>query len=389
MFSVSTVLSWIRWRNAVCRAENRGSSSTNNSTCCPLQASVVSVSFSFIHSPNLCISGRIPHRQRSVRSSVQPQFVSARQCRWGDAGFGQFRCDNGDWSKEGRGRWSCTNDFHRWECEECSGKIHKPVGAFVPHSCPNSLISVCFHCSPINAGRLATGLQSPSRKSSATAILCRNWSFRLTTNSFKTSQNLTRRKIAHRFEREKRHALFLTQYDTLFFCELSFEKSVHSNNSSFQTALHSDWQLCSPPSASPRSGSVQWLCFRFDSKTFIQWWWFIAILGRNATAPVRETCAQALGHLLHLTDEHRKEHILETLVKMLEIKGDKVERRSVCYCQMQRIPAVALQTKRSARHEVLLRSGDCLRFIRPLLQTRCFLPQRPSWRCEFWAVRPY
>ncbi|PAV58235.1 hypothetical protein WR25_16483 [Diploscapter pachys] len=48
------------------------------------------------------------------------------------------------------------------------------------------------------------------------------------------------------------------------------------------------------------------------------------VSGRNATAPVRETCAQALGHLLHLTDEHRKEHILETLVKMLEIKGDKL-----------------------------------------------------------------
>ena len=84
------------------------------------------------------------------------------------------------------------------------------------------------------------------------------------------------------------------------------------------------------------------------------------ILGRNATAPVRETCAQALGHLLHLTDEHSKEYILEILVKMLEIKGDKVERHAACYFQMQRIPAVALPAKRSARHEVLLRSGDCL-----------------------------
>ena len=144
MFSVSTALSWVRWRNAVCRAESRGSSSMSNSTCCPLQASVVSVSsFSFIHSPNLCISGRISHRQRSVRSRVQPQFVSARQPRWGDTGSGQFGRDNGkygDWSEEGRGRcrWSCINDFRRWECEECGGKIHKQVDICPPLECPQS-----------------------------------------------------------------------------------------------------------------------------------------------------------------------------------------------------------------------------------------------------------
>ncbi|CAI4228285.1 unnamed protein product [Auanema sp. JU1783] len=48
------------------------------------------------------------------------------------------------------------------------------------------------------------------------------------------------------------------------------------------------------------------------------------VSGRSATAPVRETCAQALGHLLHKCDEERKSCILRHVQTMLETKGEKM-----------------------------------------------------------------
>ncbi|KAF1765325.1 hypothetical protein GCK72_005277 [Caenorhabditis remanei] len=46
------------------------------------------------------------------------------------------------------------------------------------------------------------------------------------------------------------------------------------------------------------------------------------ISGRNATAPVREQCAQALVHMLRNTDEKRREVVLEIVVQMVSTPGD-------------------------------------------------------------------
>uniref|UniRef100_A0A1I7WFG9 HEAT repeat-containing protein 6 n=1 Tax=Heterorhabditis bacteriophora TaxID=37862 RepID=A0A1I7WFG9_HETBA len=48
------------------------------------------------------------------------------------------------------------------------------------------------------------------------------------------------------------------------------------------------------------------------------------VSGRNATAPVRETCAQALGHLLHKTNESRRIIILNHLRILIGMKGEKL-----------------------------------------------------------------
>ncbi|CAB02491.2 BTAF (TBP-associated factor) homolog [Caenorhabditis elegans] len=47
------------------------------------------------------------------------------------------------------------------------------------------------------------------------------------------------------------------------------------------------------------------------------------ISGRNATAPVREQCAQALVHMLRNTDEKRREVVLEIVVQMVRTPGEK------------------------------------------------------------------
>ncbi|CAI2345733.1 unnamed protein product [Caenorhabditis sp. 36 PRJEB53466] len=46
------------------------------------------------------------------------------------------------------------------------------------------------------------------------------------------------------------------------------------------------------------------------------------ISGRNATAPVREQCAQALVHMLRGTDQKRRELLLQIVVQMVETPGD-------------------------------------------------------------------
>ncbi|CAL2033128.1 unnamed protein product [Caenorhabditis brenneri] len=46
------------------------------------------------------------------------------------------------------------------------------------------------------------------------------------------------------------------------------------------------------------------------------------ISGRNATAPVREQCAQALVHMLRNTDEKRREVVLEIVVQMVSTPGE-------------------------------------------------------------------
>uniref|UniRef100_A0A8R1I4E9 Helicase ATP-binding domain-containing protein n=1 Tax=Caenorhabditis japonica TaxID=281687 RepID=A0A8R1I4E9_CAEJA len=46
------------------------------------------------------------------------------------------------------------------------------------------------------------------------------------------------------------------------------------------------------------------------------------ISGRNATAPVREQCAQALVHILRNTDETRRELLLGIVVQMVSTSGD-------------------------------------------------------------------
>ncbi|UMM18227.1 hypothetical protein L5515_014390 [Caenorhabditis briggsae] len=46
------------------------------------------------------------------------------------------------------------------------------------------------------------------------------------------------------------------------------------------------------------------------------------ISGRNATAPVREQCAQALVHMLRNTNEKRREVVLEIVVQMVSTPGD-------------------------------------------------------------------
>ncbi|KHJ90554.1 HEAT repeat protein [Oesophagostomum dentatum] len=47
------------------------------------------------------------------------------------------------------------------------------------------------------------------------------------------------------------------------------------------------------------------------------------VSGRSATAPVRETCAQALGHFLHKTDTIRQTTVLGHLRNLLSMKGDR------------------------------------------------------------------
>ncbi|KJH49727.1 protein, SNF2 family [Dictyocaulus viviparus] len=47
------------------------------------------------------------------------------------------------------------------------------------------------------------------------------------------------------------------------------------------------------------------------------------VSGRNATAPVRETCAQALGHFLHKTDCMRQSVVLGQLRSLLLIQGER------------------------------------------------------------------
>ncbi|RCN29097.1 hypothetical protein ANCCAN_25152 [Ancylostoma caninum] len=48
------------------------------------------------------------------------------------------------------------------------------------------------------------------------------------------------------------------------------------------------------------------------------------ISGRSATAPVRETCAQALGHFLHKTDPNRQTVVLGHLRNLLLMQGERV-----------------------------------------------------------------
>ncbi|WKX94873.1 hypothetical protein Q1695_011831 [Nippostrongylus brasiliensis] len=47
------------------------------------------------------------------------------------------------------------------------------------------------------------------------------------------------------------------------------------------------------------------------------------VSGRSATAPVRETCAQALGHFLHKTDSERQAVVLDKLRVLLLMQGER------------------------------------------------------------------
>ncbi|EPB66257.1 HEAT repeat protein, partial [Ancylostoma ceylanicum] len=47
------------------------------------------------------------------------------------------------------------------------------------------------------------------------------------------------------------------------------------------------------------------------------------VSGRSATAPVRETCAQALGHFLHKTDSNRQTVVLGHLRNLLLMQGER------------------------------------------------------------------